>query len=114
MKYLRLLFASFFALAISISAFAASDATSSTEATAVSSTPTASTSRKADDQQVVNINSATVDQLDTLKGIGPKKAQAIVDYRTQNGNFKSIDDLGSVKGISQKIIAENKDRLTTG
>ena len=47
----------------------------------------------------VNINTATKDELDVLPGIGPVKAQAIVDYRKANGPFKSVDDLKKVNGI---------------
>ena len=47
----------------------------------------------------------------TLKGIGHKKAQAILAYREQIGAFKSIDDLTKVKGIGEKILMDNKTRL---
>lgn len=56
-------------------------------------------------QQVVNINTADETTLSTLKGIGAKKAQAIINYREKNGNFKSVDDLASVKGIGKKGLA---------
>jgi len=62
-------------------------------------------------QQVVHLNKSTVDDLVTLKGIGHKKAQAIVAYREQVGAFKSIQDLIKVKGIGEKILIANQGRL---
>jgi competence protein ComEA len=57
----------------------------------------------------VNINTADAKTIaDSLNGIGLKKAQAIVDYRTKNGDFKSIDDLSHVSGIGTKTIEKNK------
>ena len=53
-------------------------------------------------------------ELDGVKGIGPSKAQAIVDYRTKNGPFKSLDDLKNIKGFGDKSIARMKDELTVG
>jgi len=47
----------------------------------------------------VNINTATQAELESLNGIGPVKAQAIIDYRKKNGNFKSVDDLEKVDGV---------------
>jgi len=60
----------------------------------------------------VNINTATPGELDGVKGIGPSKAQAIVDYRTKNGPFKSLDDLKNVKGFGEKSIAKLKGELS--
>lgn len=60
----------------------------------------------------VNINQADVEALQQIKGIGKKKAQRIVDYRTQNGPFKSIEELTQIKGISLKILEMNKGRLS--
>jgi len=48
---------------------------------------------------LVNINKAGLEELDTLPGVGPATAQKILDYRTQNGNFKSIDGIMDVSGI---------------
>lgn len=62
----------------------------------------------------VNINTATVAELDAVKGIGPSKAQAIVDYRSKNGAFKSLDDLKNVKGFGEKSIGKLKGELVIG
>ena len=50
----------------------------------------------------VNINTADVDELTTIPGIGPKTAEAIVAYRKDKGQFKKVDDLIEVKGIGEK------------
>ena len=63
---------------------------------------------------LVNINTATVEQLDTLPGIGPSLAQAIIDYRAQNGPFKKIEDINNVKGIGDVLFAKIKDKITVG
>ncbi len=60
---------------------------------------------------VVHLNNSTVAQLVTLKGIGQKKAQAIIAYREQVGAFKSVADLTQVKGIGDKVLNDNKARL---
>ena len=60
----------------------------------------------------VSINNASVEQLETLKGIGHKKAQAIVKYRQQIGQFVEVEQLLNVKGIGEKIIQDNLARLT--
>lgn len=60
----------------------------------------------------VNLNTATVEQLDAVKGIGPSKAKAIVEYRTKNGPFKSVDDLKSVKGFGEKSVAKLQGELS--
>ncbi|MBN1378393.1 MAG: helix-hairpin-helix domain-containing protein [Gammaproteobacteria bacterium] len=60
----------------------------------------------------ININTADAQTLAAeLKGIGDKKAQAIVDYRSEHGAFKSVDDLSEVKGIGDKFLQDNADRI---
>ncbi len=60
----------------------------------------------------VNLNTATKEELDAVKGIGPVKAQAIIDYRKQHGPFKSVDDLKSVRGFGEKTVAKMRGELT--
>jgi competence protein ComEA len=63
----------------------------------------------------VNVNTATKDELVGLPGIGPAKAQAIVDYRNQHGPFRSVDDLRKVKGIGEKLFLQiRNDVVVTG
>ena len=62
----------------------------------------------------LDLNTATVAELKALKGIGQKKAEAIVAYREANGAFKSVDELKKVKGIGDKILEELKTELTVG
>ena len=61
----------------------------------------------------VNINTADLDKLVTLKGVGPATAQKIIDYREQNGAFKTIDEIKNVRGIGQKKFDAIKDKITT-
>ena len=60
----------------------------------------------------VNINSATVDELTTLNGIGEAKAIKIIDYRNTNGLFKSIEDIKNVSGIGETFYEKIKDNIT--
>ena len=62
----------------------------------------------------VNINTAGVDELVTLPGIGKAYAQRIIEYREKNGPFKRVDDLLNVRGIGEKTLTKLKDRLTVG
>ena len=61
----------------------------------------------------VNINTATKEELTSLKGIGEKRAQDIIDYRTKNGPFKSVDDLEKVPGIGPETMKQIRSELTT-
>lgn len=60
----------------------------------------------------VNLNTATKDDLDGVKGIGPMKAQSIIDYRKKNGAFKSVDELENVKGFGSKSVKKLRSELT--
>jgi len=60
----------------------------------------------------ININTATVEELDSLPGIGPAIAAKIVAYREQNGKFKSIEDIMNVSGIGQSKFNNIKDFIT--
>lgn len=62
----------------------------------------------------ININSATVEELASLKNVGTKTAERIIAYRQANGPFATIDDLANVKGIGAKTLVKNQDRLTVG
>jgi competence protein ComEA len=63
---------------------------------------------------IVNINTATVDQLIGLPGIGAKMATRIIDYRQKNGGFKKLEDLMNVQGIGEKNFLKLKPLITLG
>ncbi len=57
----------------------------------------------------ININTATEDQIELLPGIGPKLATEVLNYRTNNGNFKTIDDIKKVSGVGDKKFEKIKN-----
>jgi len=61
----------------------------------------------------VDINNATAEELTTLKGIGEKKAETILEYSKSNC-FKKVDDLASVKGIGSKTVETNRENIKVG
>lgn len=61
---------------------------------------------------MVNINTATVRELETLPSIGPVKAKAIEDYRREHGHFKSKEEIIKVKGIGQATFGKLKDHIS--
>jgi competence protein ComEA len=60
----------------------------------------------------VNLNAATAAQLEELPGVGPVLAQRIIDWRTEHGRFASVDELGEVSGIGEKIFAALQPKVT--
>lgn len=62
----------------------------------------------------VDINTADAKSLEALDGIGPTKAAAIVEYRKQNGGFKSVDELTKVDGIGDKTLETLRSQVTIG
>lgn len=60
----------------------------------------------------ININTATQEELTSLSGIGESKAKSIIKYREENGNFKSIEDIMKVSGISENLFAKIKENIT--
>lgn len=61
--------------------------------------------------QTIDINQASLDDLISLKGVGMKRAKAIIAYREMNGKFTTVDELVKVKGIGAKVLADNIQRL---
>lgn len=61
---------------------------------------------------LININTADAKELEKIKGIGPALAERIIDYRTNNGAFKSIDEIKKVRGIGDKTFDKMKDQIT--
>jgi competence protein ComEA len=62
----------------------------------------------------ININTASAAELTTIKGVGPAKAQSIIEYREKNGTFKSVDDLKLVRGIGDKMLEQLRPQVTVG
>jgi competence protein ComEA len=73
---------------------------------AVAAKPAATTA-----QEAININTADAQALTKLKGIGPKKADAIVAWRKANGSFKTVDQFADVKGIGAKTLEANRKSI---
>ena len=75
--------------------------------------PAGVTSKETSKEGKVNINTATVEELKILKGVGEKKAEAIIEYRKKNGSFKTKEDLMKVRGIGKKLFESFEERIVT-
>ena len=61
--------------------------------------------------QTININTADKELLMSIKGVGEKRAEAIIAYRKKNGPFKSVDQLSEIKGLGQYFVDSNREVL---
>jgi len=73
-----------------------------------------STDQSPADEKPININTAGVEQLDLLPGIGPAIAGRIVEFRLRNGFFRSVDELDKIQGISERMVDELRPLVTIG
>lgn len=62
--------------------------------------------------EIVDINTANIEELSTLKGISKVRAEGIINYRDANGPYQTLEDLKNVRGIGDKIIEKNKSVIT--
>ena len=61
--------------------------------------------------QPLNLNTATLEQLDTLDGVGPATAEKILAYREEHGGFSNVDELGEIPGIGEKRLASLREQV---
>ena len=76
------------------------------------SSTAANTDNSTTDTKTINLNTADVTELQNLPGVGPKKAELIIQYRQEKGSFSKIEDLTEVQGIGEKTFAKIKSQLT--
>jgi len=95
----RIMIAAIAAIALTAAAAGAQGRATAPKATATAAAP-------------VNLNTATMDQLATIPGIGVKTAERIIAYREKNGGFKKIEDLMNVQGVGEKSFLKMKPLIT--
>ncbi|QJR81755.1 ComEA family DNA-binding protein [Alteromonas pelagimontana] len=103
MKQIKLIF-----LALFFSSFAGLNAVAAE--TAITAENSA-TSTSVSSEQSINLNTASVEELMTLPGIGKSKANAIIAYRDEVGEFLEVEQLTQVKGIGEKMLAKVRDKI---
>ncbi|MDA1094036.1 MAG: helix-hairpin-helix domain-containing protein [Acidobacteria bacterium] len=65
-------------------------------------------------QSLIDVNTATAEQLQTLPGVGPRTAERIIEYRRDNGGFKKVEDLMNVRGIGERSFLQLRPLVTVG
>lgn len=83
-----------------------------TESSSSSKSSSSSSSNTSNTNEKININTASLEQLQTLSGVGASKAQSIIDYRNEFGNFSRIEDILNVSGIGESVYEKIKDNIT--
>ena len=114
---LKPIFAAMLSAALLLIAIPNAFVAAATTATGTTTSPaptSSSTTTKQSMTNIVNINTADAATLQTLDGIGPKRAAAIIAYRQQNGPFQYINDLSKVKDVGTSVIAKNQSRIVVG
>ena len=97
---------------VAMAAIPAAAAQQSPAGSAKSAAPAKSAKPAASPAGLVNLNTATQAQLESLPGVGAKAAEAILEYREKNGKFKKVEDLMNVRGVGEKSFLKLKPLVT--
>lgn len=88
------------------------DKNNSSTASNTAQTTAVNTDKSTTNSKTINLNTADVTELQNLPGVGPKKAELIIQYRQEKGSFSKIEDLTEVQGIGEKTFAKIKSQFT--